>query len=90
MARCGYTAVVVDHYKETDLVGSGGDYPYTDRDPRRDLNASGAVPVGHDGEPLVNTAQPGLAARHGKMAFAAMMGLLSTPKYWRGLMKMSY
>ena len=37
--------------------------------------------------PLVNAAQPDLAARHGKMAFSAMMGLLSTPKYWRGLMK---
>ena len=39
LARCGYAAVVVDHYKETDLVGVGGDYPYTDRDPRRDLHA---------------------------------------------------
>ena len=87
LARCGYAAVVVDHYKETDLVGVGGDYPFADRDPRRDLHAGGAVPVGLDRNALVNKAQPSLAIRHMRGAFNAMMGLLSTPKYWRGLMK---
>jgi dienelactone hydrolase len=89
LARCGYAAVVVDHYKETDLVGVGGDYPYTDRDPRRDLHPGGAIPVGTDGGPLVNKEYPTNAVRHMKAAFDAMMGLLMTPKYWRGLMKVN-
>ena len=68
LARCGYAAVVVDHYKEVDLVGVGGEYPYTMRDPRRDLHAGGAIPVGTDGGPLVNTEQPSIAKTHMKMA----------------------
>jgi dienelactone hydrolase len=88
LAQCGYTAVVVDHYRETNLVGTDGSvtYAFTDRDPRRDLHAHGAVPVGSQGDPLVNQAQPGIARRHGLGAFTAMMGLLSQPKHWRGLM----
>ena len=80
LARCGYAAVVVDHYKEADLIGIGGDivYPYSERDPRRDLHAGGAMPVGSDGGPLVNASQPELADRH-------MKGVLSTQSWpWRG------
>jgi len=75
LARCGYAALCVDHYKDE------GIYTFADRNPRRSHHANGAEPLD------LSADQRNAARRHGVGAFTCMNDALSDPKRWRGLMK---
>jgi hypothetical protein len=75
LARCGYAAMCVDHYRETEL------YAFEDRNPRRSHHAGTAIPL------ELNKDQRAAARRHGVGAFTCMNDALQHPKHWRGLMK---
>lgn len=75
LARCGYAALCVDHYQESEL------YTFEDRNPRRSHHAGTAIPLD------LNTDQRTAARRHGVGAFTCMNDALQHPKHWRGLMR---
>ena len=60
LARCGYAAMCVDHYKDTET------YRFVDRNPRRSHHAGTAIPLEY------NTDQRAAARRHGVGAFTCM------------------
>ena len=55
LARCGYAALCVDHYKDE------GIYTFADRNPRRSHHANGAEPLDLSADQR-NAARPGSTA----------------------------